>query len=245
MPRERNMLAAIERATRQTVTPMYLPTREAVVDRRTAQFKQRITDVLGSEDLNFFTQLVAGYAAEHGKEPQDIAAALAYLAQKDRPLQPPADSPRRREELARGPVAPVRGKHRDAEPRSPASERPFRPRPQGDGPPKGAVRYRIEVGHEHGVQPGNIVGAIANEAGIDAAHIGRINIFDAYSTVDLPEGMPRDIQQRLRKAWVCGQQLGISVDSGGDGPPKRPPPGVKAARLRDRQQRPHRKRSHE
>jgi ATP-dependent RNA helicase DeaD len=245
MPRERNMLAAIERATRQTVTPMYLPTREAVVDRRTAQFKQRITDVLGSEDLTFFTQLIASYAAEHGKEPQDIAAALAYLAQKDRPLQPPADSPRRREELARGPVAPARAKHRDAEDRPPAGERPFRPRPQGDGPPKGVARYRIEVGHEHGVQPGNIVGAIANEAGIDAAHIGRINIFDAYSTVDLPEGMPRDIQQRLRKAWVCGQQLEISVDSGGDGPPKRPPPGVKAERPRDRQQRPHRKRSHE
>ena len=87
-PREKRMLQAIERATRQTVTPMYLPTREAVVDRRTAQFKQRITDVLGSEDLTFFTQLIASYAAEHGKEPQDIAAALAYLAQKDRPLRP-------------------------------------------------------------------------------------------------------------------------------------------------------------
>ncbi len=95
------------------------------------------------------------------------------------------------------------------------------------------------------MQPGNIVGAIANEAGIDSAHIGRIDIFDAYSTVDLPEGMPKDIQQRLRKAWVCGQQLAISVDSGGDGPPKRPPPGVKAERPRDRPQRPHRKRSHE
>jgi len=254
MPRERRMLAAIERATRQTVTPMYMPTREAVVDRRTAQFKQRITDVFGSEDLAFFERLVAGYAAEHGKEPQEIAAALAYLAQKDRPLQPPADSPRRREELARGPereerprgpAVPTRAKQRAAEDRSPADERPARPRQRDDGPPHGIVRYRIEVGHEHGVQPGNIVGAIANEAGIDAAHIGRINIFDAYSTVDLPEGMPRDIQQRLRKAWVCGQQLAISVDSGGDGPPKRPPPGVKAARPRERPQRPHRKRSHE
>jgi ATP-dependent RNA helicase DeaD len=87
------------------------------------------------------------------------------------------------------------------------------------------------VGHEHGVQPGNIVGAIANEAGIDAQHIGRINIFDAHSTVDLPEGMPSDVHRRLRKAWVCGQQLSISVDAGGgDEAPKRPPPGVKSKR---------------
>ena len=88
------------------------------------------------------------------------------------------------------------------------------------------MRYRIEVGREHGVQPGNIVGAIANEAGMDAAHIGRIEIFDDHSIVGLPEGMPKHIQQRLRKAWVCGQQLLISVDSGSDAP-QRLPPGAK------------------
>ena len=77
------------------------------------------------------------------------------------------------------------------------------------------------------MQPGNIVGAIANEAGIDAVHIGRIEIFDSHSIVGLPAGMPKDVYQRLRKAWVCGQQLSISVDSGGDAS-KRPPPGVKA-----------------
>jgi ATP-dependent RNA helicase DeaD len=91
------------------------------------------------------------------------------------------------------------------------------------------VRYRIEVGHEHGVQPGNIVGAIANEAGIESQHIGRINIFGSHATVDLPEGMPSDVFHRLRKAWVCGQQLSISVDSGGD-TSKRPAPGVKSKR---------------
>ena len=246
MPREMRMLAAIERATRQTVTQMLPPSRADVADRRAAQFKDRITAVLGSEDLSFFTQLVTSYAAEHGKEQQDIAAALAYLAQKDRPLVPPKEpAPRRaeptrpdtRERIAHGPQR--RG---PAEQRP--TERPQRTRSSG-GPPENLVRYRIEVGHEHGVQPGNIVGAIANEAGIDSVHIGRIEIFDAYSTVDLPGGMPRDIQQRLRKAWVCGQQLEISVDSGGDAPPKRLPPGVKADRPRERPQRAHRKRSHE
>ena len=225
MPRERRMLVAIERATRQRVEPMRLPTREDVADRRAALFKDSITAVLGSQDLAFFERLVASYAEEHGREPQTIAAALAYLAQKDRPLMPPAPEPRREEPRER---TAVRGDRRG---REAALEGPRR----NDAPRRAVrtetelVRYRIEVGHDHGVQPGNIVGAIANEAGIDAVHIGRIEIFDNHSIVGLPAGMPNDVQQRLRKAWVCGQQLSISVDSGGDAP-KRPPPGLKATR---------------
>jgi ATP-dependent RNA helicase DeaD len=230
MPRERRMLAAIERATRQKVQPMNLPTREDVAERRAAQFKETITEVLGSQDLTFFADLVASYAAEQQREPAEIAAALAYLAQKDRPLQPPAPSARPRRE----PRDEARGRAR-AEGRtrehfaSPDAPRAAPPRRAASHAPRGHVRYRIEVGHEHGVQPGNIVGAIANEAGIDAAHIGRIEIFDAHSTVELPEGMPSDVYHRLRKAWVCGQQLAISVDSLGDAP-RRPPPGVKSKR---------------
>ena len=96
MPREMRMLAAIERATRQPVTQMLPPSRADVADKRAAQFKDKITAVLGSEDLSFFTQLVTSYASEHGKEPQDIAAALAFLAQKDRPLVPPKEAAARR-----------------------------------------------------------------------------------------------------------------------------------------------------
>jgi ATP-dependent RNA helicase DeaD len=84
------------------------------------------------------------------------------------------------------------------------------------------VRFRIVVGHELGVQPGNIVGAIANEAGIDSTHIGRIEIFDAYSTVDLPDGMPMDVFETLRATWVCGQKLAISAE-GGRRPSQRAP----------------------
>jgi ATP-dependent RNA helicase DeaD len=71
-------------------------------------------------------------------------------------------------------------------------------------------RYRIEVGHQHQVKPGNIVGAIANEAGLDAHYIGHIDIQEEFSLVDLPAGMPQDIYQDLKKAWVCGQQLNIT-----------------------------------
>ena len=77
-------------------------------------------------------------------------------------------------------------------------------------------RFRIEVGHSHKVMPGNIVGAIANEAGIDSKHIGRINIFDDYSTIDLPTDMPKEIFDDLKKVWVSGQTLKISRMSGKD-----------------------------
>ena len=75
-------------------------------------------------------------------------------------------------------------------------------------------RYRIEVGHIHDVQPKNIVGAIANEAGVDSAFIGRIEIFDDYSNVDLPAGMPDEVFNMLRKVWVMGQQLKITRQDG-------------------------------
>jgi ATP-dependent RNA helicase DeaD len=228
MPRERRMLAAIERATRQRVEPMRLPTREDLADRRATQFKERISEVLGTEDLAFFEHLVTSYSDEHGTEPRRIAAALAYLAQKDRPLQPPAEAPRR-EPRAQDDSPRRAGRSREdfVAPVLSRGERSTKPRRSDASVPRGSVRYRLEVGREHGVQPGNIVGAIANEAGIDAVHIGRIDIFDSHSTVDLPEGMPSDVYHRLRKAWVSGQQLSISVDSG-DKVPKRPPPGIKS-----------------
>ena len=76
-------------------------------------------------------------------------------------------------------------------------------------------RYRIEVGHNHEVKPGNIVGAIANEADIESKYIGRISIYDDHSTIDLPENMPKEVLNTLKKVWVSGQQLKISID--GDG----------------------------
>jgi ATP-dependent RNA helicase DeaD len=209
-PRERHLLNAIERATRQPITPMRLPTREDVADKRATQFKQSIAEVIAGQDLVFFERLVGGYEEEHGTEPRTIAAALAYLAQKDRPLQPPA--------------AERPAKHAPAAPDLHANNarEPGPRRPRDSTPPTGSVRYRVAVGHEHGVQPGNIVGAIANEAAIDSVHIGRIQIFDAYSTVDLPEGMPDETFRQLQKTWVCGQQLAIRLDSA-DEPPAGPP----------------------
>jgi ATP-dependent RNA helicase DeaD len=113
-------------------------------------------------------------------------------------------------------AAPVRdaGDATPAPARAPAERdrAPRRVRADGDDAPRaGCVRYRLEVGSAHGVQPKNIVGAIANEAGLDSEHIGPITICDEFSTVDLPDGMPKDLFKHLRQVWVCGRRLKLSV----------------------------------
>jgi ATP-dependent RNA helicase DeaD len=65
------------------------------------------------------------------------------------------------------------------------------------------------VGYDDEVKPGNIVGAIANEADIESEYIGHIEIYDDFSTVDLPDGMPRETFQDLKKVWVSGKRLNI------------------------------------
>lgn len=114
----------------------------------------------------------------------------------------------RREEFGErdhgGPDRRERSDRPDSRPRERAERR--------DGREEGMDTYRVEVGHAHQVKPGNIVGAIANEAGIDSSRIGRIQIFDDFSTVDLPQGMPSEIFQLLKKVWVSGKQLEISRD---------------------------------
>ena len=195
--RERRMLHAIEKATRKKIQVMELPTTKMVNDQRILRFKQRISETLASEDLSFFSQLVEEYQKEHDVPSRKIAAALAHLVQGDTPfllqskLRHKAKTSRNKEEG-----------------RTPGSRGPIT---KDEAPPeKGMERYRIEVGHAHQVQPGNIVGAIANEAGLDSQHIGRINIQETFTLVDLPEGMPRDIFRILKKVWVSGQQLKIS-----------------------------------
>jgi ATP-dependent RNA helicase DeaD len=201
-PREKRMLGAIEKATRQKITMMELPSTELINDKRIATFKQRISDTLANEDLAFFSQLVEQYQQEHNVPALEIAAALASMLQGNTPLllqhKEPTKSATRRDRAESQPRKRPAAKEHD---RSSRKEAPAE---------KGMERFRIEVGHSHGVQPGNIVGAIANEAGIESQYIGRINIHDDYSLVDLPEGMPKEIFNDLKYVWVSGQQLKIS-----------------------------------
>lgn len=210
-PRERRMLSVIERATRQKIERLELPTTETVNNKRIADFKQKITDTLALGELAFMQNLVEQYRNEHDVPALDIAAALAKLTIGDKPLllAPDKDRKARRfeEKAPRGKGDKTRGKsHRD------------KPLPEPDSDKQ---RYRIEVGHEHGVKPGNIVGAIANEAGLDGEHIGHIEIEQQFSTVDLPVGMPRDIFMDLKKVRVCGRPMKISVFEKPDRPKAR------------------------
>ncbi len=289
-PRERHMLKLIERATRQPITPMELPSIEAVNTQRIARFTQKITDTLDGGDLGAFKTILTDFATERGVEMIDIAAALAKLVQGDadllldnvpEPAAPPPRSysvestsssrpaPRREFDRAAPPptsyaerkaAAAAAGNPAARPPRAARptrseppvrAERPLRPddasapRSFDDAPrPKRAPReesvpmetFRVEVGYTHGVKPGNIVGAIANEAGVESSFIGRIEIENEYSLVDLPAGMPKEIFRDLQKVWVVGRQLKLSrlnappaktpyeAPAGGKPKPKKPRP---------------------
>ena len=238
-PREKRLLHSIERATRQSIEAMTLPSTEDINDRRVARFYQRITDTLAAEGLEDYTRLIERYTEEHDVPAVEVAAALASLVQGDSPLllaerpsrahahphagaaarpRPEVAQARRREERperARPPVQPRRREERRPEQARPPAGPGRRP-----GLEAGMERFRVEVGEVHGVKPGNIVGAIANEAGIDSAYMGRIEIFENYSTIDLPEGMPREIFRSLKKTWVSGQQLRLSRLGHGSAPPQ-------------------------
>jgi ATP-dependent RNA helicase DeaD len=209
-PRERRMLSVIERATRQKITRLELPTTEIVNNKRIADFKQKITDTLAGGEITFMQNLVEQYRNEHDVPAVDIAAALAKMSIGDNPLllEPEKARPPRSFNEDR----PSRDKkRRDTNRRDRVS-----PEPDVD-----KQRYRIEVGDEHGVKPGNIVGAIANEAGLAGEHIGHISIKGDFSLVDLPKGMPRDILMDLKKVRVCGRPLKISIDGKPDNAPRK------------------------
>ena len=354
-PRERNMLRIIERATRQQIAQMNLPSVAAVNEQRVAKFKQRISDALAEGEAQAFRGIVEEFQTEHNVSPLEIASALASLVQGSAPLLLPerpepesrgwsVDDTRGRD---RRDDFPPRGRFRDRDDRRPngaarddrrgpsasrgngdagqhaqdaigersrgdasARSRDDRqvphaqadspeggrgdgrvPHAQGDTPEggrddrrmpharadgphggrevqqgdaaqhatdgsperasgdaspardrsrddrrpahgrgdtaeaEGGARhgrrrskdgdvafetFRLEVGHAHGVKPGNIVGAIANEAGLEGKHIGHVDIRDDHTFIDLPEGMPRDIFRSLQKVRVVGQELRIS-----------------------------------
>ncbi|MDH5619282.1 MAG: DEAD/DEAH box helicase [Gammaproteobacteria bacterium] len=210
-PRERRMLSTIERATRQKIEQLQLPTTETVNNKRIADFKQKITDTLALDELAFMQNLVEQYRNEHDVPAVDIAAALAQLLIGDKPLLLKPDQARKERRFEEKSAGGKRDKPHGKRPRDKAL-----PEPDSD-----KERYRIEVGHEHGVKPGNIVGAIANEAGLDGDHIGHIEIDQNFSLVDLPVGMPRDIFMDLKKVRVCGRPMKITKAGGPDKPVRR------------------------
>jgi ATP-dependent RNA helicase DeaD len=142
----------------------------------------------------------------------DIAAALARMHIGDQPLLLEPDKPGRR--------AP------EDKPHSRRQEKSGKSGQAPGHPDEGMERFRLEVGHQHRVKPGNIVGAIANEAGLDGKFIGHIDIHPNYTLVDLPKDMPDDVFQDLRKMRICGQVINLSrAGEGGRAPARGKGPG--------------------
>ncbi len=203
-PREQSMLRSIERATRQKIQPMHLPSVADINKKRVEQFKEKITTAL-QKDISFYENLIAEYLEQTQVDPLQLAAALAQLSQGSTPLL-------KAEPKFRDDPAPA---NRRAQPvRATRTARPAEQKPKIRKsmavqlpPDEGMERFRIQLGNNEGVKPGNIVGAIANEADINSKYIGRIAIFDSYSTVDLPFGMPEDILRVLQRARIGSRAM--------------------------------------
>ena len=223
---QRRKLHLIERATRQPIEVVQPPSVKLINEIRTIRFMESISNVTAEIDLTFYKDLLRQYSQESGKPMEMIAAALAHLSQQGRPflLREPTKNEKRRESAGSG-------KQRNHERRDPnqsygheGSPQQSRQRGRSAGPPSpGMKRYKVSVGHNDGVKPGNIVGAVANEAGIEGSCIGPIKIHDSYSTIDLPEGMPPDIFETLQGARVVGKPLRLTEwrEQAGSGDKKR------------------------
>lgn len=228
-PREKRMLYSIEQATRQRVELLEMPSTEDINNLRIAEFKQRISDTLAGEQLESFAHIIEQYEQEHNVPAQEIAAALACMVQGDKPLLL-KDEPRPQREVTQARFDEPQDKRRSmrnlrsesveeylGEERKPRRESPAqRSRDTGDrpAPARGQDRYRLEVGRSHGIEPRHIVGAIANEIGLESEFIGNISIGDDSSTVDLPEGMPKTVFKQLQQLRVCGHPLNASLEVG-------------------------------
>jgi ATP-dependent RNA helicase DeaD len=207
-PRERNMLRYIERATRSPLEPMELPTVADVNEQRVARFRQRITEAIAAGQAEPFLSLIEEFEREHDVPAIEIAAALASLLQGGSPLLLKDRS---------GGTTDEAGDIR----REPARQAPATQERLAE---EDTETFRIEVGYVHGVKPGNIVGAIANVAGLEGRQIGHVDIREDHTFVGLPKGMPDAVMTELSKTRVAGQMLRISTVSHVPPKPLRKPP---------------------
>jgi len=202
-PRDRRQIRALEHTTRQPLQALDMPSDEALLQRRTDRFRQKLAERLGHADGAAWHALAEELRSELGQTVTDLAAGLLALMADQHGLNaklPPAPSP-----------VNVNGSF-ERSPRDP-SQRRERMRGDANAPTE---RYRLAVGRSHQIKVGDIVGAIANEAGIDSALIGRIQLFDDFSTVDLPQGMPKDVLQHLQTVRVRNHPLSPRLAEAGE-----------------------------
>jgi ATP-dependent RNA helicase DeaD len=221
--KERRLLGSIEKMTQQKIKPLKLPSTEDVNLQRIQKFKNRIQETIDASDLSVCHELVSSFAQDNDIDPLVIGAALVKMVQGDEPLLL-SDRPERsrREERSSG---EGRGRERNSsresrfagkresgdDERRPPKEIVAYARPLKDFPEIEMRRYRLDVGYQNDAKPGNIVGAIANEAEMDSCYIGNIDIYEEFTLIDLPDGMPGEVFKILKKARVAGRPLNIQA----------------------------------
>ena len=193
-PRERRMLKTIERITRQPIDPMQLPTAKIINEQRVNNFKQRITDTLDNQELAIFEELILDYQKEHEIDAFKISSALALMAQGTEPLLLNEKEINQASFDEKNKNKISISVHADS---------------LKDNPAIKMRRYRVAVGRKDNIKPGNVLGAIANEAEISSEFIGAIQIFQDFTTVDLPDEMPKETLQILKNTRVFDKKLNI------------------------------------
>ncbi|MDG1139633.1 MAG: DEAD/DEAH box helicase [Opitutales bacterium] len=214
--KEMRMLNAIERTLKVPCDQYVFPTLEEMNERREEEFFSKIEQGLKG-NLDDYRKALQRYIEESGKDTLEVAASLAFLEAGKKALRydsmPKSETkkPRREDRRERD-----RGDRRDFSSRD--NDRSDRRSFRDDN----LQSYRLEVGEFHGAQKGDIVGAIANEVGMDPREVGKIRMFKDHTFIDLPKDMPNDVFEALKKVWVQGHQMNISIDKG------RPRPGGKS-----------------
>lgn len=224
-PRESRMLHTIERHTKQPIEKMLAPNNHVIQQAKQRRLMQKITERLQNDNVSAYKRMVTDFLKDHPEvSPLDVAGVLGLLLHQDKPWD--SNLPEFRQESV-SKDSKVRFE-RDTNTRYARSgyDRPTFGKDKRAAAPRGGMErgtergaegqqelFRIDVGRVHGVKPGNIVGAIANEAGLQSRFITALKIHDDHSTVRLPKGMTKEVMQKLNKAWICGRQLNLQVVS--------------------------------
>jgi ATP-dependent RNA helicase DeaD len=269
-PREKRMLKTIEKATRQPIDVMEMPTSEQISKKRVDAFKAKVKSVVSYGELDQFKELVRTLVSdgstssptgnskvtEHAEETEDnvaipltaedIAAAVIKMYQKKQPLfpnLPPLEVPKERREKVRSGRDFLGESHNEDNfgLNSEEQKRLKKERKEGmNGVEEGYLRYYLGVGRIDHVSPRDIVGAIAGEANINSSNIGRIKLFDKFSTVELPDSLPQDVLDILSEMTIRGNDARFRVMT--DEPPEGPAPGTRPHASREERRSFHRDR---
>ena len=231
-PRETRLLKFIERATRQKISAITLPTRADVTMRRVAGFKEKIAEVMEKQNLDFFRQLVSQMTESDNESDNEsknadllnIAAALAFMAQQNRPLQIPDEDPppyeRNRKEQHERKISGKNQKNNKKQNEKQNEKEKEKDKPQFNNDYAensfAMTKYRIDVGRNHGVQVKDIVGAFANETGLQSRYIGRIGLYEESSTIELPSGMPKATENLMQRIRIKGFAINLRRDGGSE-----------------------------